>query len=70
MSDSEETAARTSNTTMTMKEMTTGKDQARKSKEIAITPARVQKETIAAVTPADQKSSEREQKSSKKKRAD
>jgi hypothetical protein len=70
MSDSKETAARTSNTTTTMKEMTTGKDRACKSEEIAITPARVRKETIAAVTPANQKTSEREQKSSKKKRAE
>jgi hypothetical protein len=70
MSDSKETAARTSNTTTTTKEMTTGKDQARKSKEIAITPARVRKETIAAVTPANQKTSKREQKSSKKKQAE
>jgi hypothetical protein len=53
-----------------MKEMTTGKDQACKSKEIAITPARVRKETIAAVTPANQKTSKREQKSSKKKQAE
>jgi hypothetical protein len=54
----------------TTKEITTGKDQAFKSKEIAITPAQVQKETIAAVTPANQKTSEREQKSSKKKGAE
>ncbi len=45
---------------------TTGKDQAHKSKEIAITLARVQKETLT-VTPADQKINKREQKSSKKK---
>ena len=50
--------------------MTTGKDQAHKSEEIAITPAWVRKETIAAVTPANQKTSKREQKSSKKKRAE
>ncbi len=67
MSDSKETAAQTSNTTTTTKEMTTGKDQACKSEEIAITPARVRKETIAAVTPINQKSSKREQKLSKKK---
>ncbi len=52
---------------MTTKEITMGKDQACKSKEIAITPARVRKETIAAVTPINQKTSKREQKSSKKK---
>jgi hypothetical protein len=44
----------------------TGKDRACKSKEIAITPARVRKETLT-LTPADQKINEREQKSSKKK---
>jgi hypothetical protein len=48
---------------------TIGKDQARKSKEIAITPARVQKETLT-VTPANQKINKREQKSSKKKQAE
>jgi hypothetical protein len=45
---------------------TTGKDQARKSKEIAITLAWVQKETLT-VTPANQKINKREQKLSKKK---
>ena len=47
----------------------TEKDQACKSKEIAITPARVWKETLT-VTPADQKINKREQKSSKKKQAE
>ncbi len=70
MSDSKETAAQMSNTTTMTKEMTMGKDRSCKSKEIASTPARVRKETIAAVTPADQKTSKREQKSSKKKQAE
>ena len=47
----------------------TGKDQACKSKEIAITLARVRKETLP-VTPANQLIKEREQKSSKKKKAE
>ncbi len=45
---------------------TTGKDQACKSKEIAITPAHVQKETLT-VTPVNQKINKREQKLSRKK---
>jgi hypothetical protein len=48
---------------------TTGKDQACKSKEIAITLAQVWKETLT-VTPADQKINKREKKSSKKKQAE
>ncbi len=43
-----------------------GKDQARKSKEIASTLARGSKRT-GTVTPGDQRISEREQQSSKKK---
>jgi hypothetical protein len=70
MTDNEEIAAQKCDDTTTMKEMMTGKDQTRKSKEIPITPAQVRKETIAAVTPANQKTSEREQKSSKKKQAE
>jgi hypothetical protein len=38
MTDNKEIAAQKSNDTTTTKEMTTGKDQACKSKEIAITP--------------------------------
>jgi hypothetical protein len=48
---------------------TTGTDQACKSKEIAITPARLRKGTLT-VTPANQKINKREQKSSKKKQAE
>jgi hypothetical protein len=48
---------------------TTEKDRACKNEEIAITPARVWKETLT-VTPADQKINKREQKSSKKKQAE
>ncbi len=47
----------------------TGKDRACKSKEIAITPAWVRKETLT-LTPADQKINEREQKLSKKKQVE
>jgi hypothetical protein len=70
MSNNKDTAARKSNDTTTTKEMMISKDQAHKSKEIAITPARVQRETIAAVMPANQKTSKREQKLSKKKQAE
>jgi hypothetical protein len=70
MSNNKDTAAQKSNDTMTTKEMTMSKDQACKSKEIAMTPARIRKETIAAVTPANQKTSKREQKLSRKKRAE
>jgi hypothetical protein len=70
MTDNKEIAVRKSDDMTTTKEITTGKDLACKSKEIAITPAQVRKETIAAVTPANQKTSEREQISSKKKRAE
>jgi hypothetical protein len=41
-------------------ETTTSKDQAYKSDKIAITPARVRKEALATITPADQKISEKE----------
>ena len=47
-------------------ETTTSKDQACKSNKIAITPAWVRKEALATITPADQKISKSEQKSSKK----
>jgi hypothetical protein len=63
-------AAQKSNDMTSMEETITNKDQARKSKEIAITPARVRKEALATVTPADQKISKTEQRLSKKKQAE
>ncbi len=51
-------------------ETKTSKDQACKSNKIAITPARVRKETLTTITPANQKISERERKLSKKKQAE
>jgi hypothetical protein len=51
-------------------ETTSSKDQACKCNKIAITPAWVQNEALATITPADQKISKREKKWSKKKQAE
>jgi hypothetical protein len=40
-------------------ETTTSKDQACKSEKIVITPARVRKEALTTVTPADQKNQQK-----------